>query len=140
MRLFIPPLKTRLRLKKAWAFNLYYEQRNKTLLELLGFKFNDRWGYPRVDPNPDVPEVVALPKGSIISVDRIYIRQHSDNFDSVTFCLQHCPGKIGSIVIPFKKGKNIARFWAKLDDCNTMDVEIAHAGFNIVEEKKKVKA
>lgn len=53
----------------------------------------------------------VLPKGTILTVDRIYIRKGSPDYDSVSF---NAP--------KFYKGKRV-RFFAKLADVNTMMVE-----------------
>jgi hypothetical protein len=56
---------------------------------------------------------VTLPKDTILKVDRIYIRQGSEDFDSVTFRISDCPNK--DLI---KK-----RFWVKLDDANKLEFE-----------------
>ena len=62
----------------------------------------------------------TFPAKSVLIVDRIYIRQGQDDFDSVTFRAKyyHSSQQTGF----GKKGKMV-RFWAKLDDVNTMQVE-----------------
>ena len=57
---------------------------------------------------------VLLPKGTILRIDRIYIRKGNEEYDSVTFVIEK-----SSIV----KGRNKPRFWAKLDDANKMVLE-----------------
>lgn len=58
---------------------------------------------------------VTLPKGTILTVDRIYIRKGISEYSSVTFLVRETS-------IPHK-GK--IRFWAKLSDVNTMVIEDA---------------
>lgn len=75
--------------------------------------------------NPSGFSKVVLPEGSELIIDRIFIRQGSESFDSVTFYVSTIPGvenakrKKG----PFGKKPSIARFWAKLDDVNQMHFE-----------------
>jgi hypothetical protein len=54
---------------------------------------------------------VLIPSGSVLSVDRIFIRKGMDDWSSLTFYLKECPG------ISLKKKP---RFWAKLADCNNI--------------------
>lgn len=126
MKLFIPPLKTRLRLVEPWTFTLYDEYRSDDLWETLGLVEelrrrrdernnklrNDR--YIVRDHNwYDITHPVTLPADSILKVDRIYIRNGGEEYDSVTFRTESIPGI---------KGK--PRFWAKLHDVNQMEVEV----------------
>ena len=56
----------------------------------------------------------TLPVGTILTVDRIYIRGRSasaESFNYVTF-------RISQGEMPGKKWKGAIRFWAKLDDLN----------------------
>lgn len=116
--LFIPPLGTRLVLAQPWAFALYNERRNATLMALLG----DARPFEYV-PVEAVP--VSLPAGTELILDRYYIRQNLDDFDSVSFRIAGASaaaqlyGGLGS------KAKRQARFWAKLDDVNKMVVDLA---------------
>ena len=67
---------------------------------------------------------ITLPAGTELTVRRIFIRQGARDFDSMTFTATIPPLK------PAPRGKvakpKSVRFWAKLDDCNTM--EVVHAG------------
>lgn len=58
---------------------------------------------------------VTLPKGTILTTDRIYIRKGISEYSSITFLIRETS-------IPHK-GK--IRFWAKLADVNTMVIEDA---------------
>jgi hypothetical protein len=70
---------------------------------------------------------VTLPAGTILAVDRIYIRKGASDFSSITFYAK----ELGEIIRPasrwstVKKSKKIKalRFWAKLADCNTIEFE-----------------
>lgn len=128
MRLFIPTLGTELRLLKPWGFPLFHEYRNEKLLEALGIARRPwtRWdlvtGQQTNAPMPH--DWVTLPAGTILTVQRIYIRGSFRDFDSVTFSCN--PGvrqpkrkKGDPPAAPVLKG----RFWAKLDSVNEMEVE-----------------
>lgn len=54
------------------------------------------------DLPPGRSQEVTIPRGMILKVERIYIRRNQKTFDSVTFRWEKC------------------RFWAKLDDVNTI--------------------
>lgn len=58
---------------------------------------------------------VTLPKGTVLTVDRLYIRKGATNFDSLSFYIGNAPKGVG-----FKKQGKI-RFWAKLPDVNKIN-------------------
>ena len=60
--------------------------------------------------------MVSLPAGTLLTLDRYYIRQGSEGFDSVTFLMPGHP-RTGAF------GKKEARFWAKLEDVNEIEFE-----------------
>lgn len=124
MKLFVPTIGTILRLSQDWSFTLYNEGRNDALWEVFVKPMSSRWGGYKErkldgDWNQEYKsEEVTLPAGTVIVVDRVYIRQGNDKmkqFDSLSFRIQSCPN-------PKIKGR--ARFWAKLDDVNRMEVEL----------------
>ena len=114
MKLYIPRLGDTLWLTKHWTFTLHSEPRNKTLAEALKVskvQTVNRWG----DPIMAYPAVnVRLEARTGLVVDRIYIRKNQREFDSASFTVVNLNGT------GFIK-KNKPRFWAKLDDVNTMD-------------------
>lgn len=130
MRLYVPTNGDQLLLTADWAFTLYaedYGNRNKTLFERLKIKkinvgrskWDERWVYPKKVP-------ASLPAGSVLQVDRVYIRKFNktaanvdDDFDSITFQLIKHP------VWSEPKKKVLARFWVKLKDANTIEFEHA---------------
>lgn len=154
---FIPTLGTRFLLSRDWDFNLFVERRNKSFIEELGYptpsythRLNDLineiqnpiieqgpWEIPETE-NPHhiiysgaVKKMVRLPAGTVLSIDRIYIRQGSKEYNSVSFNLLYCPvasfcprngfKNMGGnkATIPLIKGdKGRIRFWAKLEDVN----------------------
>jgi hypothetical protein len=63
--------------------------------------------------------LVTLPEGTVLTVDRYYIRSGANDFDSITFRLPKPAGKR-------KKGDPVppsGRFWVKLRDANTIEFE-----------------
>lgn len=128
-KLFIPRFGTLLELSEAWTFQLHYEGRNQALIEAMGFTFE--YSY-RNNISPP-PETVTLPTGTVLKVDRVYIRRDFDgkasDYDSLTFQIVSCPAekklcKNGSF------GRK-TRFWAKLEDCNNIVA--------IIDDTRKVK-
>jgi hypothetical protein len=63
------------------------------------------WGFDRPEQFIDC----SLPKGTILTLDRIYVRKGKAGFDSISFIIHKCP-------IKGIKG----RFWVKLEDANTL--------------------
>jgi hypothetical protein len=103
VRFCIPSLRTKIQLAKDWKFSLFFERRNSKMVEVMGQEYS--WS----KSGAKACEVV-LPEGTVLSVDRIYVRNGKAEYDSVTFRVTDCP----------QKKFNKARFWAKLYDVNTM--------------------
>ena len=116
--LFVPPLGTRLVLSKKWGFQLYNERRNATLMALKG----DTRELKYQDPEP-IP--ATLPAGTVLIIDRYYIRQGLDGFDSVSFRMEGANASAPLYHGIGSQAKRQVRFWAKLEDVNTMRVELA---------------
>lgn len=64
------------------------------------------------------PYEAVLPAGTELQLDRVYIRKGSKDFSSLTFYIVQTPLPI--LAGTLKSGR---RFWAKLPDCNRMEVE-----------------
>jgi len=61
----------------------------------------------------------TIPKGTVLTVDRIYIRSGNHEFSSVSFRINKAKGKAKQQDDnPFHVG---IRFWAKLDDVNNIE-------------------
>lgn len=116
-QLFIPEIGTELTLAEDWTFCLYAERRNLQLGIKLKYALKENnsyfgtWydvntnqfsinGYN----NDNINYLVTLSAGTILKVDRIYIRKGNKEYSSITF--------YGTF------GKNKLRFWAKLEDVN----------------------
>lgn len=130
MKLYVPTNGDQLRLTAEWHFNLYSEEygdRSKTLFERLGIKKverGSRWGGKYMGYPKSVR--VSLPAGTVLQVDRVYIRKFNktavsveDDYDSITFQVVKHP------VWSEPKKKVLARFWVKLRDANTIEFEHA---------------
>lgn len=69
---------------------------------------------------------VTIPKGTVLAVDRIYIRKGSSDFSSLTFYAKNL-GEITRSQSQWSGGKKVKkkalRLWAKLEDCNTIQFE-----------------
>lgn len=116
MKLFVPAVGYRIRLTDYWTFDLYDESRNSSLVEVL---LNDP---ERVHKGRREKHRVTMPAGTILEVDRVYVRTMSkaaqsvdDDYDSLTFKIIEHP-TLGS--------KRKHRFWAKLSDVNEIEYEL----------------
>lgn len=115
-QLYIPVCGDRLQLVRPWTFSLVFERRNIQFAEAIG-------ALPKILPRPwwredcfdkELNEYkqheVTLPAGTILSCDRVYIRQtmrqNKDSYDSITWRAYY-PNKV----------KSIGRFWANMPDC-----------------------
>lgn len=117
--LFVPPLGTRLVLMQPWDFKLYNEQRNATLMALLGD--TRKFSY---DPEPIN---ATLPPGTELIIDRYYIKNGMSDFDSVSFRIAGVSAVAQTYSWDPKTSRRQVRFWAKLEDVNTLRVELAPA-------------
>ena len=132
MKLFIPEIGSKLKLKWNWAFELYLESRNDALLEATGENvWSHDWrrtacqpkGWSKDSEYGDYHKTFVLPRGSELSLDRIYIRKGNSGFSSLSFHLKRA--SVNPDYSAFTKrihnGKGKCRFWAKLADVNTID-------------------
>ena len=130
IRFYMPQLGDSIRLTKDWTFKLYSERRNKSLFELIkGSKFVDSRMYEHgmyTHETPWISRNITLNIGTLLKVDRIYIRQGQPEFDSVTFSILEIPDSMKDEINPVKKTKKLlARFWVKIFDVNNIYFEPA---------------
>lgn len=133
MKLFIPEIGSEIRLSVDWTFPLYNEDRNHTLMEFVN------------DPRPrtyiswgDTSLPCTIPNGTILRVDRVYIRKGQSDFSSLTFLWKDAtvPAKMvederwdrnTKSYVPagtfHKVSKKPVRFWAKLEDVNKIECD-----------------
>lgn len=103
MELFIPEIGTILKLEQDWQFTLYQEYRNN-LFEKLDLKRDT--------------QVVEIPKGTLIKVDRIYIKKGNSQFSSITFSIPTVRSKADKLNYPHNVKLGGGKFWVKLHECN----------------------
>lgn len=149
-RLYIPDIGHVLTLAADWNFTLHNEHRNNDVVEALGVRDEPKFikasvalellrnsarysspetftrYYAASDKLRDWTWPATLPAGTVLRVDRIYIRQGAADFSSLSFYVEKSPL---AALTPAKKGggfkKGRRRFWAKLADVNTMMIEEA---------------
>lgn len=136
MKIYIPRLGDSIKLAADWTFQLYDEERNSTLMEVIGDTRDTGWFF-----NKQLTSIpCTIPAGTVLKIDRIFIRKGSPDFDSITFSWPDrktiaCekPRKVAvwrtqgspmeSHIIMDKIRSRTVRFWAKLDDVNTIEFE-----------------
>lgn len=68
--------------------------------------------------------IITLPIGTILAVDRIYIRKGASDYSSITFYAKNLGTSEVKNIWSGKSTKFKAqRFWAKLSDCNKIEFE-----------------
>jgi hypothetical protein len=115
IKLFVPALGTRLRLTQPWNFRLFNERRNATLMTLLGD--------PREISYDPQPSHATLPPGTELIIDRYFIKHGMSDFDSISFRIKGVSALAKTYSFS-KATKRQVRFWVKLEDANTMQVEV----------------
>lgn len=84
----------------------------------------DDWRERRIAHNANDNVPLTLPAGTVLTVDRIYIRKGQGDYSSLTFYIaetSHPTLTRDKTAKGFKKGRK--RFWAKLHDVNAIDFE-----------------
>lgn len=110
-KLYIPALRDQLRLTKDWTFTMPERHVDYTLTEWLHGAEPHWWADAVKGHVGDPFSRNTIPAGTVLSVDRIYIRQGAKDFDSITFRIKKEGSKAG------------CRFWVPLDQANTIEFE-----------------
>ena len=122
--LFVPDINTKLRLVLPWNFTIHREHRNEKFLQfvLQEPKFSG-WSYRQAAGAINQWQV-QMDAGSIIIVDRVYIRRGKgfEDYSSLTFRLQKGSTLVYNDDMMTAKGNH--RFWAKLRDVNKIVAEV----------------
>ena len=121
MTLFIPDIGTLLKLEQDWTFTLYAERRNTTLMNLFIEKPKSvdlNWSYHSLVQNTIKNQLVELPQGLVIKVDRIYIRKGLSQYSSITFTVPKPKTKKDKEEMPQNVKFGGCKFWVKLHECN----------------------
>ena len=123
MELFIPDIGTILKLEQDWQFTLYQEYRNN-LFEKLDLKYET--------------QVVEIPKGTLVKVDRIYIKKGSSQFSSITFSIPTVRSKADKLNYPNNVKLGGGKFWVKLHECNGTNFSLLEGNKETVDEVRKL--
>lgn len=124
MNFFIPEIGTLIRLEEDWTFTLYNERRNDSLM-----KFYMKRLIPKDDNNISLQnirqnlknQIVELPKGLVIKIDRIYIRKGLSQYSSISFTIPNPKSKKDKKEMPHNLEFGGTKFWAKLHECNGLN-------------------
>lgn len=130
MKFYVPEIGDKLKLTKDWSFDLHAEDRNATLGLLEGYTVKFDWGKSPTNHiwisnngNKSFSIPITLPAGTILKVDRIYIRKGLKEFSSITFLAP----TLGSVQTTNRWSKTSVkrgiRFWVKLSDANNIEFE-----------------
>lgn len=103
-RLFIPQIGNELKLISNWDCKVFGDSLNSTVFKALNIE-SSAYNGKNVD--------ITFPKGTVLKVDRLYVRAPASSYDSITFRITSCP----------MKALNKARFFVKLMDANKIEFE-----------------
>lgn len=133
MKLAIPSIGDAFRLTEDWTFPCFFESRNLNFIRYKrpGVIKDDARAWD-LDTNQSVP--LTIPKESILTVQRIYIRSGKKEWDSLSFSVREPslpvepePATTGrgrkKSAVPKKTAKITGKFWAKLRDVNEIECE-----------------
>jgi len=133
-KFFVPDIGDCIQLVEDWEFPLYLEGRNSSFVNVIkpGIKYGYRHSNNTI--------LATLEAGTVLQVDRIYIRKGKSEWSSITFYIKYAPNDINrekracidkhwpssttvieAEVAPEQKRKG-CRFWAKLESVNELFV------------------
>ena len=113
MIFFTPDIGTLLKLEQDWTFTLFSEYRNRDL-------FNKLKQLGKIS-STDKNQVVDLPKGLVVKVDRVYIRKGLSQYSSITFTIPKPKNKAEKEEMPLNLDYTGSKFWVKLHECNGIE-------------------
>jgi hypothetical protein len=126
MKLFVPGIGDKLTLEQDWVFEVLSEYRNDSLFDAIE-KEKTKVQFQTYDGKQYVRHIqtnarATLPAGTILTVDRIYIRKGYSEFNSITFIVHACPDR--RFISKSKGGlsSKAVRFWVKLSETRNMDI------------------
>lgn len=140
MKLCIPSIGDSFRLTEDWTFPCFQEYRNIEFIKKMrpGTIPEDHNRWTMTDRSRQ-SVAITIPKGSLLTVQRIYIRSGKKEWDSITFTLKEVPRDLPPEPEPATAGrrrkksavatapkttkKATGRFWAKLRDVNEIECE-----------------
>lgn len=95
--------------ESEWGRHNYWRNYGMNYAEALAFYQKNRHLLEN-KPKYGTTTEITLPKGTILEVDRVYIRQGNARCSSVTFKI--------------RQNKKVLRFWAKLEEVNQIHCQI----------------
>lgn len=122
-KMYVPEIGDLITLAADWSFSLYSESRNVDLGLALGFvSSGKRWNCNLNETGFRMYSVkdagtVTIPIGTVLKVERVYIRRSASEFSSLTFRIVETLDPRANADVTKK------RFWAKLADVNAMEIE-----------------
>lgn len=140
-KLYVPALGDQLTLAEDWTFHVVNAHQNCPLVEWMGLPLAGSYWNPPFGRSADRQPIESkvdcmLPKGTILKVGRIYIRQGAPTYNSLTFTIvgQHIPKKVVKRLVHIYDGprrgttvereevqpRRPIRFFARLSDVNEM--------------------
>ena len=73
--------------------------------------------------NPKGPHEFEIPSGTVLKVDRVYIRKGAEDFSSITFIISISPDKrLATKKFGGTASKTI-RFWTKIKETRKMNIK-----------------
>jgi len=126
MNFFIPEIGTLIRLEEDWTFTLYAEYRNDSLMKIfmknsIPKDANLNWNLQSIRQNLYKNQIVELPKGLVVKIDRIYIRKGLSQYSSITFTIPNPKTKKDKQEMPHNLEFGGTKFWVKLHECNGLN-------------------
>lgn len=132
MRLYVPEIGDELKLVADWRFKTVAERRNSMLFDV--FEVPDEARHPKAEPDfryasnglnrwKYLDVEFQLPAGTILKLDRVYIRKGAGDYSSLTFYIIDSPDKR---VVTKKKGgtaPKAVRFWVNLPETRNIEFE-----------------
>ncbi len=117
MNLYTPEIGAKLILSEDWSMILYDEYRNDALFKA----FNLQRGKTH---NNKKNQLIVIPKDTILTVRRVYIRQGLSAYSSITF----------SIAKKESPNKDLwgVRFWSSLNDVNQIKFELKECNEDVL--------
>lgn len=121
MKFNIPSIGDQVKLIKDWNAPIPVESRNDKFICLMDPSQHDNvkknmWYWYEESKKPMSFVNVVIPKGTQLTVDRIYIRKGKKEFDSISFVVTELPGKeLGKKIFGIR-----ARFWVKLAELKNL--------------------
>ena len=128
----IPTIGTRITLTEDWTFLLEAEDRNEKFHDAIhpvettlgedGYLYQlykDKFGKQKRRRYNGLQDTdTTLPAGTVLRVDRIYIKKNQGDYDSVTFVCESIPGRENAKLMSGKSAKTFGRFWSALNEAN----------------------